>query len=251
MEKLQTKIEHYESKLFTPEFLEMNKKENEILILRAENSNLKNTISTNEKNLECLQLKFSEYKTEKDKIIMKNQEIIHELTKKLKKKDESSLIDNLTNSTSDKNENTNKIISLSKNKDKASTIIAHTSRKNSGANILNLFHSEGKGKQTERKYSVNELMILNDNLNQKEFIDNFIFKESSNEKVNENSVDKSKKITFNKQRAYSNIFEKINNNLKIHQNEKAKNKQSSDNHVKDHFSLLFKAFNIKKIYLII
>lgn len=228
MEKLHTKMEYYERKLCSSEYLEMNKKENEILILRAENSNLKNTIVTTEKNLESLQLNFSEYKSNKDKVIMKNKEIINKLTKRLKKIEESSIIENLTNSTSDKDENKNKNINLSKNKEKSSTIIAQTSRKNSGPNI-DLLYTDGKGKQTERKYSVNELMILSENLNQKEFIDNYICKESGNEKVDESSMDKSNKIFVNKQRAYSNIFEKINNNLKIHQNEK--NKPSNEKNV--------------------
>jgi hypothetical protein len=230
MEKLQTKVHLYERKLCSPEYLEMNKKENEILILRAENSNLKNTIASTEKKFENLQLKFSEYKINKDKIIMKNQEIIHKLTKKLKKLEESSLIDNLTNSTYEKKDDNNQLI-LTKNIQKSSTFIAQTSRKNSGTNILNLFHSDGKGKQTERKYSVNEFIKLSENLNQREFIDNFICKESSYEEIKENSVDKSKKKIISKQRASSNIFEKINNNLKIHQNEKTTNKQSSHNNV--------------------
>ncbi len=231
MESLQIKIDYYERKLCGTEFLEMNKKENEILILRAENSNLKNTIATTENSLKSLQLKFFEYKCNKDKIIINSQEVIQKLTNRLKKIEESSQIDNLTNSTSDKNEYTNMVINLSKSKEKTSTIVAQTSRKNSGANFLNIFQSEGKGKQTERKYSINELMILSDNLNQKKFIDNIMYKESSPEKVNENSSDKSKKNTINKQKAYSNIFEKINNNLKTNKNLKSKNKQSSEKNV--------------------
>lgn len=235
IEKLQIKIDQYERKLGNPEFQEINKKENEIIILRAENSNLKKTIIIIEKNMENLQQKFSELKKNKEKIIIKNQEKIDKLSKKLKKLEESLYVDNLTNSTDEKREK------ISVNKEKSSTIVAHTTRKNSGNNVLNLFYSDGKGKLTERKYSVNELIKLSDNLNQREFIDNFICKESAFEKDNKNCEESRTKNKILKQRAYSNIFEKINNNGRpIHQNEKAKIKQSSDISVK---------LNIKQIFI--
>jgi len=131
MEKLQSKLETYERKVLSPEFLEMNKKENEILILRAENSNLKNTITAKEKCLEILSQKLSEIKEEKDKIISGNQEQIAELAQKLNdfnsnnyynnnnnknKLEDYSLQEKSTNSLSEKNDNSKNYSNFSKSK---------------------------------------------------------------------------------------------------------------------------------------
>lgn len=232
MDKLQKKVKIYEKKLCNPEYLEMSKKENEILILRAENSNLKNSIATKEKSLENLKIKFSEYKNEKDKTLIKNQEIIHNLTKKVKKFEDSTMNHNDNLTISGKKE-FYRYINNSKNKDVSKTLMVQTSRKSSESkkNVLNLFHSENKDRKTARKYTnSNELMIINDELEQNKILKNLISKERSYENSFERSAENpKKKIIINKQRANSNMFEKINNNIKIQNIEKSKVIESNVN----------------------
>ncbi len=277
MEKLQTKIDAYETKLCSPEFLEMSKKENEIIIIRAENSNLKNSIATIEKNYENMQKKFLDYKSEKDKILIKNQEVIQKLSKNLNLYEESSIHDNLTNSQCEKNEknilnnqisnhnivnyndsNNNTInnscskIITGKGKEINNTINVLTSRRESGLNnILNLFHSDGKEKHSDRKFSTKEMINLNQNFDSNEILNELISKEISYEKISEcsleekgknkniinminnNYIDNNSKDSNHKYRACSHIFEKINDNLKIQKNKNIKYKQSSNNNVKN------------------
>jgi len=238
MEKMQNKLETYERKFGSAEYLEMNKKENEILILRAENSNLKNSIAITEKSLEDLQVKFSSYTNEKEKILMKNQELISILTKKVKKLEESTLIENLTNSNLDKNENS-KILNFSKrSKEKSNTIIAHSSRIASGANMLNFFHSDGKGKLTNRKFSNVEPVGYIDNFEkQNNNINAFNAEQLSYEKISESSSDeqsqKLSKLSNRNHKVYSSNYQKINKSSKLLENEseKPKIKNSVENNV--------------------
>lgn len=237
MEKLQNKLEAYERKILTSEYMEMNKKENEIIILRSENSNLKNCIASTEKNFENLQIKFSEYKNEKDKVLAKQNDVIQRLTRQLMKYEEGSLLDNIQNSLSDQSDNI--VSQVSQSKIKNNYIISQTSRINNNENnLLNLFNSEGKEKSSERKLSINELFLLdnikkNDLIN-REIISNFVSNELSSEKLSEISTNdkKEKQRDSSRFRAYSHIFEKINNSSKLQKYDSNKKMESSEKNVK-------------------
>lgn len=236
MEKLQSKLDSYERKLLSPEYIEMNKKENEILILRAENSNLKNSIAATEQALHNLTQKFSDYKAEKEKILFSNQELICKLTKKLndinssqiKKLEESSLIESSTNSLSEKNDNSKNSTNFSKSrmnynsdkrKSKNKGIVALTSRMNSNNdsnNLFALFNSETKGQKSDRKVSINDQFHK-----ENEILNSLVSKvDSSNESK------KTPKTKDFKHPAYSNIFEKLGEKLRAQQINKDKMKES-------------------------
>ena len=63
---------HLKNENYNEEFIQMNKKENEIIILRAENSNLKTGIANMEKNLEKFKIKNKKM----EKNIQKNENLI-------------------------------------------------------------------------------------------------------------------------------------------------------------------------------
>lgn len=237
MEKLQTKLDNYEAKFCSSEFMEMNIKENEIIILRAENSNLKNGISNLEKTLDNFQLNFSEYKTEKDKFLSKNQETINHLTKRLKKFEETCGIDNLQNSVSEKSID-HRSSQISQRNMKNMSMRPQSYRYNYGENILNLFNSDSKEKTTERKVSTNELLLLSDNyksieLKDKDLISELLSNEAIIQKLDHNSATekKIKKRDDSKFRAFSNIFEKINKQSKVQKVDIDKKKESLENNV--------------------
>lgn len=52
MQRMQNKLDKYEKKIYIEEYGETDKKENEILILKAENTNLKNLIRNYEEKCE-------------------------------------------------------------------------------------------------------------------------------------------------------------------------------------------------------
>lgn len=87
LERMQKKIEKYEEKISTTEYSTVtDKKENEILILRAENTNLKNTIYSFEEKLKYLNESESKLKTikeEYEKELDANCELISKLKKKI------------------------------------------------------------------------------------------------------------------------------------------------------------------------
>jgi hypothetical protein len=84
IEKMQRKIEKYEHKISANDYSTVtDKKENEILILRAENSNLKNMISSIEKKLTEAENKISANKKQYEKDLSVNLQIIEKLNRKI------------------------------------------------------------------------------------------------------------------------------------------------------------------------
>lgn len=98
---MKKKLEYYENKLQKYEISESDKKENEIIILRAENSNLKKAIACNEKEILDLKNEISEFKKESHQILINKKLIIQKLNSQINKYDK-----NLTASNSSSNTNT-------------------------------------------------------------------------------------------------------------------------------------------------
>jgi len=244
MEKLHNKLDSYERKLLSPEYLEMTKKENEILILRAENLNLKNSIAATEKNLETVSRKFSEYKAGNEKASQSNQELISQLSKKLNdlnkkhnlKLEESSLIESSTNSLSENNGNSKHSTNFSKcktnsnsNKRKCSNknIVALTGRisNNDSSSNLGLCQSERKVSGNKNPLGENEdFDMQNELLNAFMAKDELINKNKFGNLVETENTQIKKECKY---RAYSNIFEKINKeNLKAQKMQKENLRES-------------------------
>jgi len=101
IKKMKKKLEYYENKLQKYEISESDKKENEIIILRAENSNLKKAIACNEKEILDLKNEISEFKKESHQILTNKKLIIQKLNSQINKYDK-----NLTASNSSSNTNT-------------------------------------------------------------------------------------------------------------------------------------------------
>lgn len=101
MKIMQKKLDSYEAKLKKQEYLEYDKKENEILILRAENSNLKKYISEKETELMNLKNEISEFRKESHELLKNKKLIIQKLNSQINKYEK-----NLTVSNSSSNTNT-------------------------------------------------------------------------------------------------------------------------------------------------
>ena len=213
MEKLQLKLADYERKLNKHEFKE-DKKDNEILILRAENSNLKNCIVDTEKNFENLKIKFSEYKKEKDYILHKNKEIIHKLSKSIKKYEENPFIQKNQISISDKLEkfNSKSLLDINyKSNTNFNTMRPHSSRKNSCTGNQIFLSADKK------------------NISKEKIIENNTIRSSNENKKQQNP--REKKSTDLKNEIYKNLFEKINPSSKGQKVEKNKSKESQEKNV--------------------
>jgi len=208
MDKLHTKIESYEKKICTPEYMQMNKKENEVLILRAENSNLKTSIASLEKNLENSKGKILQMEK---KIQRKDEKIIY-LSKKMTQMEETMLVEGLQTS-------------IDKEKDSSKNI-----------NFCEFSNNFNFSKKKEKENSEKKLISIKEKIEQIELLGNekildIIQNQSSNEKTNCSSEKKYFKKTtgnnFNK--IFSNIFDKINNQMIIQTNRNEKKKSSSKN----------------------
>jgi hypothetical protein len=220
MEKLQTKLENYEKQICKTEFMKMNKKENEIIILRAENSNLKSSIASMEKNLENFKIKIENL----EKKIKRKEEKITYLSKKMTQMEETMLLEGLQTSIDKEN-------------------LKKFTTNNEFTNNLLSRSKEIK----EKEYSIKDFISIKEKIDdfeneipiyEKEKLLDFIQNQSSNEKTNCSSDKKnfSKKTPKENdlEKVFANIFDKINtkNNIQSFKKEKKSLRNFSKKNVK-------------------
>jgi len=104
---MQKKIDSYEAKLIEQEYLESDRKENEILILRAENSILKKFITEKEIEINYLKNEISKFRKESRKLLSNKKLIIQKLKYQNDKNEKNFTITNTSNIITNTNINTN------------------------------------------------------------------------------------------------------------------------------------------------
>ena len=201
-------------------FLENDRKENEIIILRNENSNLKNEI----KKMEIKNKQIEGNIIEKDKKIEILNEKIKELESQIKfffmKKNDNNLktVDNFYN-TDKKRKISNKYCSLSSNHIKMNMLYTQNSSFHNINNSINFNQST-----TNNNHIINNSIIIN----------NYNRKDTNNSKIS--TIKNSKNIKKNKASYYrmdniSNYFSKENDKIKnsfFHTNKNNRNYDSSN-----------------------
>jgi hypothetical protein len=199
MNSMQKKLQKYELEGIKKEFAEEENKDNEIIILRAENKILKNSINDLENDIKKMSYNFERYKKDCD----------------TKSKKQKSIIDNLkmdlymTANKNSNNLNINNSFDIKSLKEKRNNFISNSDKKNKKISEKNLKNVKSINNNGVYKISYSN---LSSNLN-------------NNNKTTNNETEKDGNI----------YFSKVNNNKNINNSNimSLKNKNTNNNNTKD------------------